>query len=134
MNVLFLLFFLSGTLFPQGESEVILSEVMFNPASGNNEFIELYNQSETESVNLSAFRIKYYTSNPDSIKDAGFGTVLPPKSYAVIFEGDYGIDTGIYKNLVPPGALILKIKDNSFGTNGMANTTGRFCSTTSCTS
>jgi len=125
MCTLLILFSLSVNLFPQGEPDIIFSEVMFNPASGHNEFIELYNQSETESVNLSAFRIKYFTSNPDSIRDAGFGTILPPKSYAVIFEGDYGLDTGIYKNLIPLNALILKIKDNSFGTNGMANTTSR---------
>ena len=122
---LLFLFSLSAYIFPQGEPDIILSEVMFYPASGNNEFIELYNQSETEYINLASFTLKYYTSNPDSIKDAGYGTVLPPRSYAVIFEGDYSLDSGIYKNLIPSEALILKIKDNSFGTNGMANTTSR---------
>ena len=70
---------------------IIFSEVMFNAPSGNNEFIELYNRSKTQSVNLNQFKIKYYTSNPDTIISAGYGTILPPNSYAVIFEGDYDI-------------------------------------------
>jgi hypothetical protein len=109
----------------QTDSSVIISEVMFNPISGNNEFIELYNLSSTQSVNLSGWKIKYYTSTPDQIINAGFGTVLPPNSYAIIFENDYDLTSGIYSGLVPSNALILKIADNSFGTSGMANTTSR---------
>lgn len=98
---------------------------MFNPQSGNNEFIEIYNRSETQSFDLANFKIIYYTSNPDVITSAGFGTVLPPKSYAVILEGDYDFAAGIYNSIIPANALKLKISDNSFGTSGMANTTGR---------
>ncbi len=47
-------FFLFTTLiFSQTDSTLILSEVMFYPATGPNEFIELYNYSETESIDLS---------------------------------------------------------------------------------
>lgn len=98
---------------------------MFNPQSGNNEFIEIYNRSETQSFDLSNYKIIYYTSNPDIITSAGFGTVLPPKSYAVILEGDYDFAAGIYNSIIPVNALKLKISDNSFGTSGMANTTNR---------
>jgi hypothetical protein len=98
---------------------------MFSPASGNNEFIEIYNLSNTQSVDLSSYKIKYYTSTADQIIDAGFGTTLAPNSYAIIFENDYDIPTGIYNGLVPANALILKITDNSFGSSGMANTTSR---------
>lgn len=125
-----ILFIISITLFTilvsaQSDSSLIISEVMFNSVSGNNEFIELYNLSSTQSINLNGWKIKYYTSTPDQIVDAGFGTVLPPKSYAIIFENDYDLTSGIYSGLVPPNALILKIADNSFGTSGMANTTSR---------
>jgi hypothetical protein len=98
---------------------------MFSPTSGNNEFIEIYNLSSTQSVDLSSYKIKYYTSTADQIIDAGFGTTLAPNSYAIIFENDYDIPTGIYNGLVPANALILKIADNSFGSSGMANTTSR---------
>ena len=98
---------------------------MFNPQSGNNEFIEIYNRSETQSFDLSNYKIIYYTSNADVIISAGFGTILPPKSYAVILEGDYDFASGIYNSIIPANALKLKISDNSFGTSGMANTTDR---------
>lgn len=98
---------------------------MFNPISSNNEFIEIYNRSETQSFDLANYKIIYYTSNPDIIISAGFGTILPPKSFAVILEGDYDFTGGIYNSIIPASALKLKISDNSFGTSGMANTTNR---------
>ncbi|MFA6596569.1 MAG: lamin tail domain-containing protein [Ignavibacteriaceae bacterium] len=104
---------------------ITFSEIMFNPTSGNNEFIELYNTSLTDSIDLANFKIKYYTSNPDGLFSTGAGTKLSPRGFAVIFEGDYDLASGIYKNLLPSSALILKISDNSFGTSGMANTTDR---------
>ncbi|RPI66152.1 MAG: hypothetical protein EHM47_17340, partial [Ignavibacteriales bacterium] len=114
---------LSSLLFAQNDS-VIISEIMFYPPSGNNEFIELYNLSN-QNVNLQDFTIRYYTSLPDSITSAGYGTLLPPGCHAVIMEGDYVIENGIYKNIIPESALILKISNNAFGSNGMANTTSR---------
>jgi hypothetical protein len=120
------LFILSfSIIFAQTDTTLILSEVMFYPQTGPNEFVELYNYSETESIDLDSFKIKYYTSNPDIIVDAGQGTILPPKSFAIILEGDYVIGSGIYDNLIPPEALVLKISDNAFGTTGMSNTTSR---------
>ncbi len=109
----------------QSDSLITFSEIMFNPVSGNNEFIELYNTSETDSIDLVNFKIKYYTSNPDVLLSTGNGTKLPPKGFAIIVEGDYDLANGIYKNLIPSSALILKIADNSFGTSGMANSTDR---------
>jgi hypothetical protein len=74
--ILPVLLFSFSIIFPQTDSTLILSEVMFYPQTGPNEFIELYNYSETESIDLDSFKIKYYTSNPDIIVDAGDGTVL----------------------------------------------------------
>ena len=119
------LILISVAIFPQSDSSLILSEVMFYPQSGPNEFIELYNTSETESIDINSFKIKYYTSTADVIIDAGEGTILPPKSFAVILEGDYIIGSGIYDSLIPAEALVVKISDNSFGSTGMANTTSR---------
>ena len=109
----------------QTDSILILSEIMFYPQSGPNEFIELYNLSETESINLDSFKVKYSTSSPDIIIDAGEGTILSPNSYAIILEGDYPFGSGIYDGLIPPDALVLKINNNSFGSTGMANTSDR---------
>ena len=127
MNKNFLVAFLlfSSIAFAQTDSTLILSEIMFFPVSGPNEFIELYNFNETESIDLSGYKIKYSTSSPDIIIEAGEGTVLQPKSFAVIFEGDYPFGSGIYDEIVPPEALVLKISDNSFGSTGMANTSDR---------
>jgi hypothetical protein len=118
-----LCFILSSLLRAQSDS-LILSEIMFYPVSGNNEFIELYNCSPN-SINLAGYRIKYYTSTPDTIIDAGNGTILNPGSYAVIMEGDYDFESGIYQDIIPASAIQLKITSNAFGSNGMANTTSR---------
>jgi len=120
-----ILFLLSPLVISQSDSTLILSEIMFYPQTGPNEFIELYNYSETESININGYKIKYSTSNPDVITDTGEGTILPPKSFAVILEGDYPFGSGIYDGLIPPEALVVKISDNSFGTSGMANTENR---------
>lgn len=123
--LLAIIIFSASKIFAQSDSSIIISEIMFNPTSGNNEFVELYNLSSTQSINLANWKIKYYTSTADQIVSAGFGTVLPPNTYAIIFENDYDLSTGIYSGLVPANALILKIADNFFGTSGMANTTSR---------
>jgi len=116
---------LTAQVTPQNDTTIIFSEIMFAGKSGNNEFIELYNTSDSKSVDLINFNIKYYTSSADIIIDAGKGTVLEPKSFAVIFEGDYDLVNGIYKNIVPDTVLILKISDNAFGSSGMSNSSDR---------
>jgi len=114
-----------GMLFAQLKSSLVFSEIMFNPESGNNEFIEIYNTSSNDSVDLNGFKIKYSSSSPDVITGGAGSTILQPNSYAVIFEGDYDIGNGIYKDLVPNNAVILKISDDAFGSTGMANTSDR---------
>jgi hypothetical protein len=118
-----LCFILSSVLRAQTDS-LIISEIMFYPVSGNNEFIEIYNPG-SDTIDLSNCRIKYYTSTPDTIISAGYGTLLSPGCYAVVLEGDYDFTGGVYKDLIPSEALILKITSNAFGSNGMANTTSR---------
>ncbi|MBM4175779.1 MAG: hypothetical protein FJ213_06345 [Ignavibacteria bacterium] len=109
-------------VFSQSDTSIVFSEIMFNPVTSfsNNEFIELFNTSYTDSFNLSSWKIRYAASTPDNITDAGYGTKLAPRKYAIIFEQDY---LGGYT--VPSSSLILKIHDHSFGTSGMANTEAR---------
>src|SRR3972149_7645614 len=124
-KLLFTVLFFASFISAQTDSILILSEIMFYPTSGPNEFIELYNFSETESININNYKIKYSTSTPDIIIDAGQGTILPPRSFAIILEGDYPFGSGIYDGLIPPEALVLKISDNSFGSSGMNNTSDK---------
>ena len=121
----YLFLFINYLTAAQTSTTLRLNEIMFYPSSGNNEFIEVFNTSPTESFDLNGYMLKYYTSSPDVITDAGEGTTLPPLSYAVVFESDYDIGSGIYHNLIPQESLILKISDNSFGSTGMANTSDR---------
>ncbi len=123
ISILFIVSYFS--IFAQVDTSLTISEVMFYPASGPNEFIEIYNTSSTNTIDLDSLKIIYYTSNPDFIIDAGEGTLLPPESYAIILEGDYIIGSGIYDGIIPSNALVLKINDNAFGTSGMANTSDR---------
>jgi len=126
INTIILFLFLAIKLFPQTDTSITFNEVMFYTSSGDNsEFIELYNISATDTIDLNNFKLKYYTSSADIIISSGYGTLLPPQSYAVIFEGDYDPVIGIYNGKVPSSALILKISDNAFGSSGMANTTSR---------
>jgi len=107
----------------QSSSLLILSEVMFNPKAGNNEYVEIFNKSYTQSIDLNRYRVQYYNNSQDTIASFGFGTVLPPRSYAVILENDYDLQTGVYHNKIPSTALILRITHNVFGLSGMSNST-----------
>ena len=51
-KIFFLSIFIFNITFSQTDTLLILSEVMFSPTSGNNEFIEIYNLSSTQSVDL----------------------------------------------------------------------------------
>jgi hypothetical protein len=124
-NLLLFVLLISSDFFPQHKSLININEIMFNPQTGHNEFVEVYNASESDSVDLNNFKFKYYSSQPNIITSTGLGTVLPPKSYAVILEGDYDFTNGIYNSIIPKSALILKIEENSFGSSGMANTIDR---------
>lgn len=86
----------------------------------NGEFIEIFNTSYTDTIDVLNWKIKYYTASPNVIVNAGMGTRIKPRQYAVIFEADYS--TGYN---VPGDALILRISGNNFGATGMANTSDR---------
>jgi hypothetical protein len=68
--------FLFKATLAQTGSSLTFSEIMFSPQSGNNEFIEIFNLSETESIDLKGYKIIYSTSNANIIGSAGFGTVF----------------------------------------------------------
>ncbi len=103
---------------------VVLNEVMFNTTEANSEFIEIYNSTESP-INLQSFKIKYHTISPDEIISLNSDYLLLPNQYAVIFEGDYDFENGIYKSLILENVLLFTLDDNAFGSGGMANTSDR---------
>lgn len=112
--------------FAQQSNLLTFSEIMFKPAKANSEFIELFNLSYTDTIDIADMKIKYHTSSPDLIDTNNISFLIPPRSYAVIFEGDYNLTGGIYAGLVPSGAIVLKIDNNAFGSSGMSNSSDRW--------
>ncbi|VAX19028.1 hypothetical protein MNBD_IGNAVI01-3246, partial [hydrothermal vent metagenome] len=123
-SIFLLLLFPILNIFSQTDS-LIISEVMFYPLVSNSEFIEIYNLSYQNSADISKFQIIYSTAKADTIINIGDGTNLPPRSFAVVFEGDYDFTTGIYSSILPDNAVKLKIDNNAFGSSGMANKSDR---------
>lgn len=124
-KTLFLYLIAFSFTYAQTDTLITFSEIMFFPSASNSEFIELYNTSETETIDLANFKVKYSTAAADLIIDNGDGTLLGPNQFAVIFEGDYDFVNGIYAGLIDPNALVLVIDNNAFGSSGMANTSDR---------
>jgi len=114
-----ILFFIASKIYAQ----VVFSEIMFYPSANYSEFIELYNTSNKDTIDLNKWLILYHTSKPDTIISAGFGTKLHPNQYAVIFPSNIDLNQNPY--VIYGSPLILKINDNNFGSSGMANTTDR---------
>ena len=109
----------------QSGGSLTFSEVMFIPSESNGEFIEIYNSSDIEIIDLSKLKFKYSTSTADNVVEFVGGRFLLPNKFAVILEADYDFTNGVYKNLIPPDVVVLKLGDNAFGATGMANTSSR---------
>ena len=124
-KLMYFLFFLPILVSYSQSDSLIVSEVMFYPSASNSEFIEIFNLSHQNSVDLSKYQIIYSSANADTITETGDGILLPARSFAVIFEGDYDLENGIYSTMVPEGSIKLQIQDNAFGSSGMANTSNR---------
>jgi len=99
---------------------VTITEVMFKPLSGDNtdEFIELYNYS-SQPVDLFKWRIRDNNAL-DTVTSTGSGTILASGQFAVVFDAGYDLVNGLYKDVLPPGALRLKAHSGNIG-NGLGN-------------
>ena len=83
-----------------------------------NEFVEIFNPSETDSLNMEGWTIRDRSST-DALIDSGFGLKIPPLSYGLIMEGDYPILSGIYNLIIPENTILIKVDDSSIG-NGLS--------------
>ena len=104
-------------------SPIVLSEVMFDPAGSEfyDEFVEVFNTSETESVDLMGWTIGD-GSEDDAIVSNGGGTVLGPRRFGLILDSGYLEQSTRYDPL-PEDVLVLTIDDGAFGKSGWANGT-----------
>ncbi|NOZ75614.1 MAG: lamin tail domain-containing protein, partial [FCB group bacterium] len=102
--------------------QIVITEVMYNlPGSDSpNEFVELFNLSFNDSVDLHGFTIRDRAST-DALVDSGYGLMIAPRHYALILEGDYSFSDGLYSGLIPDSTLLIKVDDSSIG-NGLSGT------------
>ena len=94
---------------------IIINEIMYNPIGGDSdEFIELYNPSETESVDMSGWQLEGVALN------FPYGTVLLPQSYLIVVKNDvqfrqtYGSGLFVaaqYEGVLDNGGENLVLKD-----------------------
>ncbi|MDW8437652.1 MAG: lamin tail domain-containing protein [Chloroherpetonaceae bacterium] len=90
------------------DTSVVISEIMYDPPANANstadEFLEVFNASATQSIDLRNWRVDNLT-----LSDTGAGqTVLAPRSFAVIFGPSYFTAGQFYRNAIPQGALVLR--------------------------
>lgn len=104
-------------------SQIVLSEVMFDPIGADyyDEFIEIYNTSLTETIDLAGWKISD-SAGVDLIVPYQMGTRLKPGQFAIILDSGYFGNSTRYQDLIPSAALVLTINDAAFGSNGLSNT------------
>ena len=121
MTIFFLLLF--SLTSSRTEAAVVLSEVMFDPSGSEyyDEYVELFNTSETESVDLTGWAIGD-DADSDKIVEADGGMALGPGQFGLILDPGYFENSDRYDPL-PEAALILTIDDGSFGKGGWSNST-----------
>ncbi len=105
-------------------SQVVLSEIMFD-AAGNeahDEFVEIFNTSEIEAVDLSGWQISD-GAGFDTITEADEGLVLQPGQFGIILDASYFGNSTSYADLLPSSCLILTIDNLTFGNAGLSNST-----------
>lgn len=113
------------TIFSGASAQVILTEVMFDPAGpeASDEFVEIYNPG-SEPVDLSGWQIGDGTGFDNLAETPGSGLILQAQQYAVILDLDYFLDSSsTYNALIPPEALILTIEGTTLGSGGLSNST-----------
>jgi len=101
-------------------AQLIFTEVMFNlPGKDSpNEFVEIFNTSDTIAFNIGLFEIKDRFARDQLIPLTGNFTI-EPLTYALILEGDYILKGGLYDSIIPEGIPCFSVDDLSIG-NGLS--------------
>ncbi|TFG96140.1 MAG: lamin tail domain-containing protein, partial [Calditrichales bacterium] len=104
-------------------SQVTFSEIMFDVATNeyHDEFVELFNLSYKDTLTITGWTFSD-SAGVDGLVPYRGGTKISPRSYAVILDGSYAVNSLTYEQIIPDTVTILTITDNSFGKNGLSNT------------
>jgi hypothetical protein len=107
-------------------AQISFSEIMYDVegVDYHDEFIEVFNRSHTDTLDLSGWRL-YDGFAYDDLISAELGMLLPPRRYAVILDGSYFDNSTTYDEVIPDTALIIRIADNAFGRSGLPNSEAR---------
>lgn len=118
-----MLILLSFVLCLKADAHIILSEIMFNPAGNekHNEYVELYNSSDTDSIDLLGWLLSDGTKY-NTILPYGTTSVLKPGQYALVLVPNYFDESNVYEAEIPAQALIFTIDKSLFGAYGFNNT------------
>lgn len=106
------------------QSPITLSEIMFDPDESEYyyEFVEIFNTSETEYVDLTNWAISDSSSLDFIIHPQNEEMLIEPLGFAVIFDpGYFEQDSLIYDSKIPENTLILTIDGSTFGSGGFSN-------------
>lgn len=104
--------------------DVVLNEVMYNPAGDEqyDEFVEVFNTSETEAVDLAGWKIGE-PKELDPIVSTGQGLVLQPRQFGLILDPGYVVNHLSHSyDPLPWRALLLTTGDTDIG-GGFSNST-----------
>lgn len=107
-------------------AQITFSEIMYDVegVDYHDEFIEVFNRSHTDTIDLSGWRL-FDGFAYDNLISAGLGMRLPPRRYAVILDGSYFGNSTTYDEVIPDTALIIRIADHAFGRSGLPNSEAR---------
>ncbi len=124
MKKIFLVILTMFCKFSPASPQVVLTEIMFNPAGSesDDEFIEIVNLSESESVDLTGWQISDSTGF-DKIIAVDEGLVLDPGQFGIILDPSYFENSNTYDDLIPENSLILTLDNTTFGDRGLSNST-----------
>jgi hypothetical protein len=105
--------------------QITFSEIMFNPSTNeyHDEFVEVFNISEKDSISIEGWALSDGQGTDLIISHTG-SKKIAPRSFAIILDGSYFLNSTTYDTLIPEGIPVFRIDNNSFGANGLANTIG----------
>lgn len=118
------IFFTSIIVFFYGNglSQIVLSEVMYDPIGSEHtdEFVELFNLNDTDSVDLTGWSIGDGTDE-DRIIGVYLTPAIAPQQYGLILDADYFESSDSYDALISENALILTVDGSTIGSGGLSN-------------
>jgi len=125
MRKKYIAIFLYILLQGEGAGQIVLSEIMFNPAGNEryDEYVELYNTSETEAVDLAGWLISDSTKC-NTILPFSASALLQPHHFALILVPNYFEKSHAYDADIPDEALLLTIGNAQLGAYGLKNSAG----------